>query len=167
MKKIITMMAIIAISSTKILFAQSKTNASFNQLLSTYYEVKNALAADKKELAVQKAKTLSAKVDAVPHKDLPATQHTLWMEQAKIVKAKATELASGKDIKAQRKAFEGISYAMIKTIRNIKFNNTTVYIQHCPMAKASWLNEKEAIENPYYGSMMFDCGDVTETIKAK
>ncbi|KQS41106.1 DUF3347 domain-containing protein [Pedobacter sp. Leaf194] len=167
MKKIITMMAIIAISSTKILFAQSKTDASFNQLLSTYYEVKNALAADKKELAVQKAKTLSAKVDAVPHKDLPATQHTLWMEQAKIVKAKATELASGKDIKAQRKAFEGISYAMIKTIRNIKFNNTTVYIQHCPMAKASWLNEKEAIENPYYGSMMFDCGDVTETIKAK
>jgi len=161
------MMAIIAISSTKILFAQSKTDASFNQLLSTYYEVKNALAADKKELAVQKAKTLSAKVDAVPHKDLPATQHTLWMEQAKIVKAKATELASGKDIKAQRKAFEGISYAMIKTIRNIKFNNTTVYIQHCPMAKASWLNEKEAIENPYYGSMMFDCGDVTETIKAK
>ena len=161
------MMAIIAISSTKILFAQSKTDASFNQLLSTYYEVKNALAADKKELAVQKAKTLSAKVDAVPHKDLPATQHTLWMEQAKIVKAKATELASGKDIKAQRKAFEGISYSMIKTIRNIKFNNTTVYIQHCPMAKASWLNEKEAIENPYYGSMMFDCGDVTETIKAK
>jgi len=161
------MMAIIAISSTKILFAQSKTDASFNQLLSTYYEVKNALAADKKELAVQKAKTLSAKVDAVPHKDLPATQHTLWMEQAKILKAKATELASGKDIKAQRKAFEGISYAMIKTIRNIKFNNTTVYIQHCPMAKASWLNEKEAIENPYYGSMMFDCGDVTETIKAK
>ena len=103
------MMAIIAISSTKILFAQSKTDPSFNQLLSTYYEVKNALAADKKELAVQKAKTLSAKVDAVPHKDLPATQHTLWMEQAKILKAKATELASGKDIKAQRKAFEGIS----------------------------------------------------------
>ena len=161
------MMAIIAISSTKILFAQSKTDPSFNQLLSTYYEVKNALAADKKELAVQKAKTLSAKVDAVPHKDLPATKHTLWMEQAKILKAKATELASGKDIRAQRKAFEGISYAMIKTIRNIKFNNTTVYIQHCPMAKASWLNEKEAIENPYYGSMMFDCGDVTETIKAK
>jgi len=35
------------------------------------------------------------------------------------------------------------------------------------MAKASWLNEKENVENPYYGSMMFDCGDVTETIKSK
>ena len=167
MKKIIIMMALIAIATTKLTFAQSKTDASFNQLLSAYYDVKNALATDKKDVAVQKVKVLSAKVDAIPHKDLPATQHTLWMEQAKIIKVKANELAAGKDIKAQRKSFEGISYAMIKTVRNIKFNNATVYVQHCPMAKASWLNEKENIENPYYGSMMFDCGDVAETIKSK
>ncbi len=160
-------MAIIAIASVKLTFAQSKTDAAFNQLLSAYYDVKNALATDKNDVAVEKVKTLLAKVDAIPHKDLPATQHTLWMEQAKIIKAKATELAAGKDIKAQRKSFEGISYAMIKTVRNIKFNSATVYVQHCPMAKASWLNEKENIENPYYGSMMFDCGDVSETIKLK
>ncbi len=167
MKKIMIMMAIIAIATTKLTFAQSKTDAAFNQLLTAYYDVKNALATDKKDVAAEKVKTLSAKVDAIPHKDLPATQHTLWMEQAKIIKAKATELAAGKDIKAQRKSFEGISHAMIKTVRNIKFNNATVYVQHCPMAKASWLNEKENIENPYYGSMMFDCGDVAETIKSK
>ena len=167
MKKIMIMMAIMAIATTKLTFAQSKTDAAFNQLLSAYYDVKNALATDKKDVAAEKVKTLSAKVDAIPHKDLPATQHTLWMEQAKIIKAKATELTAGKDIKAQRKSFEGISYAMIKTVRNIKFNNATVYVQHCPMAKASWLNEKENIENPYYGSMMFDCGDISETIKSK
>ncbi len=160
-------MALIAIATTKLTFAQSKTDAAFNQLLTAYYDVKNALAADKQDLAVEKVKTLSTKVDAIPHKDLPSAQHNLWMEQSKIIKAKATELAAGKDIKSQRKSFEGISYAMIKTLRNIKFNTATVYVQHCPMAKASWLNEKEAIENPYYGSMMFDCGDVTETIKSK
>ena len=167
MKKIMIMMAIIAIATTKITFAQSKTDAAFNQLLSAYYDVKNALATDKKDLATEKVKVLSAKVEAIPHKDLPATQHMLWMEQAKVIKAKAAELAAGKDIKAQRKSFEGISYAMIKTVKNIKFNNATVYVQHCPMAKASWLNEKENIENPYYGSMMFDCGDVSETLKSK
>lgn len=167
MKKIMIMMAIIAIATTKITFAQSKTDAAFNQLLSAYYDVKNALATDKKDLATEKVKVLSAKVEAIPHKDLPATQHMLWMEQAKVIKAKAAELAAGKDIKAQRKSFEGISYAMIKTVKNIKFNNATVFVQHCPMAKASWLNEKENIENPYYGSMMFDCGDVSETIKSK
>lgn len=159
-------MAIIAIATTKLTFAQSKTDAAFNQVLTAYYDVKNALATDKKDVAAEKVKALSAKVEAIPHKDLPVAQHTLWMEQAKIIKAKATELAAGKDIKAQRKSFEGISSAMIKTVRNIKFNNATVYVQHCPMAKASWLNEKESIENPYYGSMMFECGDVSETIKS-
>lgn len=167
MKKIMIMVAVIAIASTKLTFAQSKTDLAFNQLLTGYYDVKNALATDKMDLAKEKVKALSAKVDAIPHRDLPATQHTLWMEQAKIIKAKAAELAAGKDIKAQRKSFESISSAMIKTIRNIPFNSGTVYVQHCPMAKASWLNEKENIENPYYGSMMFDCGDVAETIKSK
>jgi len=167
MKKIMIMVAIIAIATTKITFAQSKTDAAFNQLLTAYYDVKNALATDKKDLATEKVKVLSAKVDAIPHKDLPPAQHMPWMEQAKIIKAKAAELAAGKDIKAQRKSFEGISYAMIKTVKSVKFNNATVYVQHCPMAKASWLNEKENIENPYYGSMMFDCGDVSETIKSK
>jgi hypothetical protein len=166
MKKFMIMMVIITIATTKLTFAQSKTDAAFNQLLTAYYDVKNALATDKKDVAEEKVKALSAKVDAIPHKDLPAAQHTIWMEQAKIIKTKATELAAGKDIKTQRKSFEGISYAMIKTVRNIKFNNAIVYVQHCPMAKASWLNEKENIENPYYGSMMFDCGDVTETIKS-
>jgi len=160
-------MAIIAIATTKLTFAQSKTDAAFNQLLTAYYDVKNALATDKMDIAKEKVKSLSARVDAIPHKDLPASQHALWMEQAKVIKAKVIELAAGKDIKAQRKSFEGISSAMIKTVRNIKFNNSTVYVQHCPMAKASWLNEKENIENPYYGSMMFDCGDVAETIKSK
>lgn len=161
------MVAIIAIASTKLTFAQSKTDAAFNQLLTAYYDVKNALATDKMDLAKEKVKTFSAKVDAIPHKDLPAAQHTIWMEQSKLIKTKAAELAAGKDIKTQRKSFEAISSAMIKTIRNIKFNSATVYVQHCPMAKASWLNEKENIENPYYGSMMFDCGDVAETIKSK
>jgi len=167
MKKILIMVALIAIATTKLTFAQGKTDAAFNQLLTAYYDVKNALATDKMDAAKEKIKTLLAQVDAIPHKDLPATQHTLWMEQSKIIKAKATELAAGKDLKSQRKSFEGLSSAMIKTVRNIKFNNAAVYVQHCPMAKASWLNEKKNIENPYYGSMMFDCGDLAETIASK
>jgi len=159
-------MAIIAIASTKLTFGQGKTAPAFNQVLNSYYNLKNALATDKADLAIEKAKVLTSKIDAIPHHDLAGAQHTLWMEQAKIIKGKAAELISEKDIKVQRKSFEGISYAMIKTVRNIKFNSAPVYVQHCPMAKASWLNEKENIENPYYGSMMFDCGDIAEKIKA-
>ena len=38
---------------------------------------------------------------------------------------------------------------------------------YCPMAKASWLQTGKVIENPYYGSEMFDCGSITVTIEAK
>ncbi|WP_443945263.1 DUF3347 domain-containing protein [Pedobacter sp. AW1-32] len=167
MKKILSLIALITITGTAIAFAQSKTDVALNQVLTGYYDVKNALASDKKDVAIDKVKVLTEKVNAVPHNELSADQHKIWMEQASIIKSKAAELAGTNDIKVQRKAFELISSAMIKTIRNIKFNNNTVYVQHCPMAKASWLNEKENIENPYYGSMMFECGDVSETIASK
>jgi Cu(I)/Ag(I) efflux system membrane fusion protein len=165
MKKILMIVALIA--TTQITFAQNKAKVALNDVLSAYYDVKNALATDKNEEAAEKIKVFQAKVDAVPHETLPSTQHTLWMEQSKIMKSKAKEIAASKDIKLQRKSFEGISYAMIKTLKATKFNQGTVYVQHCPMAKASWLNEKENVENPYYGSMMFDCGEVSETIKGK
>jgi Cu(I)/Ag(I) efflux system membrane fusion protein len=167
MKKILGLVAIMTIATTAFTYAQSKTDIALNQALTAYYDLKNALAMDKKDLAIEKAKVLSTKVNAVNHKDLPAEQHKIFMEQAAIIKSKSAQLAGSNDIKTQRKAFEGISYAMIKTLKDLKFNSQTVYIQHCPMAKASWLNEKENIENPYYGSMMFDCGDISETIKSK
>ncbi len=167
MKKILGLIAIIAFATTTLSYAQSKTDLALNKVLSTYYEVKNALATDNKDLAIQKVKVLTTNVNAVPHLDLPANQHKIWMEQAAIIKSKAAQLVGSNDIKTQRKSFEGISSAMIKTLRSIKFNTSTVYVQHCPMAKASWLNEKEKIENPYYGSMMFECGDIAETITSK
>ncbi|WP_443937266.1 DUF3347 domain-containing protein [Pedobacter sp. MW01-1-1] len=165
MKKALILIAFIAFATTNYSFAQSKTSTALNQVLTTYYAVKNALATDKKDVAIEKAKILATKVEAVPHKEFPADQHNVWMEQSAIMKSKIVELTAAKDIKAERKAFEGISNAMITSLKTIKFNNATTYVEYCPMAKASWLNEKKDIENPYYGSMMFDCGSVKETIK--
>ncbi|MDQ8190241.1 efflux RND transporter periplasmic adaptor subunit [Roseibacillus persicicus] len=43
-----------------------------------------------------------------------------------------------------------------------------LYLVHCPMAfgneGADWLSRKPVVENPYFGSRMFSCGDVTETL---
>ncbi|TDG37324.1 DUF3347 domain-containing protein [Pedobacter changchengzhani] len=166
MKKIFLMVAIIAIFSTKFSFAQTKSHEALNQVLSTYYDLKNALATDKNDSVAEKARVFITKIEAVPHQDLPETQHKVWIEQSTLIKAKAKELTVAKNIATQRKAFEGISNPMIKLVKTINFNSDIVYIQHCPMAKASWLNEKESIENPYYGKMMFECGSVTETLKA-
>jgi hypothetical protein len=166
MKKVFLMMAI-AISTISLSFAQSKADVNLNEVLRSYFDLKNALATDKADDASAKAKTLVSKIALVPVKALPIAQQKLYTEQVALIKVKANQLAKSKNIKTQRKSFEGISYPMIKLVKGIKFNDKIVYLQHCPMAKASWLNEKENVENPYYGSMMFDCGDVAETLKAK
>ena len=39
-----------------------------------------------------------------------------------------------------------------------------VYLEYCPMAKASWLSSEKEISNPYLGNKMLKCGSVKETI---
>ncbi|PKP34687.1 MAG: hypothetical protein CVT98_10650 [Bacteroidetes bacterium HGW-Bacteroidetes-15] len=45
----------------------------------------------------------------------------------------------------------------------------TIYVQHCPMADnnkgADWLSSEKEIKNPYFGSSMLKCGEVTKEIK--
>ncbi|MDB5326891.1 MAG: cation efflux system periplasmic linker protein [Phycisphaerales bacterium] len=39
-------------------------------------------------------------------------------------------------------------------------------IAHCPMKKADWLQVGQAIANPYYGTEMSTCGDITRAVPA-
>ena len=45
------------------------------------------------------------------------------------------------------------------------------YVVHCPMAfsgkGADWISGKPAVENPYFGDAMFDCGTVTDTLSVE
>ncbi|RYF85874.1 MAG: DUF3347 domain-containing protein, partial [Chitinophagaceae bacterium] len=45
-----------------------------------------------------------------------------------------------------------------------KLSDKPVYVQYCPMKKATWLSSEKQIRNPYYGSSMLTCGEVTETL---
>ncbi|RYG53246.1 MAG: DUF3347 domain-containing protein [Chitinophagaceae bacterium] len=46
-----------------------------------------------------------------------------------------------------------------------KLGDKPVYLQYCPMAKASWLSNENEIRNPYYGTAMLTCGEVKKTFK--
>jgi hypothetical protein len=39
-----------------------------------------------------------------------------------------------------------------------------LFVQHCPMAEADWLQLEAKTRNPYYGSAMPDCGEVRRTL---
>lgn len=71
-------------------------------------------------------------------------------------------------IKDQRASFVNLSHDMITMVKNDTPAGEKIFVQFCPMANAGkgayWLSGKEAIENPYYGDEMLDCGTVKETL---
>lgn len=165
MKRIFLMIALL---SGSILAANAQNlKADFNKTLTAYFNTKNALAGDNAALAATSAKALSTSLTAFSAKNLPAAQQTVWAAQSAEIKKAADAIANEKTIANQRKSFGTISYAMLKLTKELNLNSENVYVQYCPMVKKSWLNEVEAVQNPYYGSMMYDCGEVKETIAKK
>ena len=81
----------------------------------------------------------------------------------------ATDAVGGAgSLKAQRKAFEGLSAAVAELVRRYGApGERSVRRFHCPMAfkrGADWLQEGETTENPYFGSRMFRCGRQVEVL---
>jgi Cu(I)/Ag(I) efflux system membrane fusion protein len=71
------------------------------------------------------------------------------------------------NLKDQREAFKKLSVAMIDLVRRLPASRSVaekLYVLHCPMAKADWLQRSETVANPYWGSEMLECGAVTQTI---
>jgi len=168
MNRLILLMTLISGVFVQQSNAQQTVPAKFNVSLDKYYVLKNALATDKAPAAQQAAVALAAAVKAVPHKGFATDQqHMLWMKESAAIQQQLSLVAGSSDLKVQRKSFVEVSSSFVTLVNALNLNNKTVFVQYCPMAKASWLNEVKDVQNPYYGSMMYDCGSVTSTISKK
>lgn len=166
MKRVVIIALLMATTAT--IKAQSiVAKREFNNTLKAYFETKNALAKDNASLANESVKGLLTNLNGFPVKTLSTAQQTVWKTEAEIIKKAAVAISTEKAIKVQRQSFWPLSSAMVKLAKALNMNNDVIYVQYCPMAKKSWLNEVEAVQNPFYGSMMYDCGEVTETIAKK
>ena len=167
MNKIITLIALFMATIGTANAQGVSAKKEFNGTLNAYFETKNALAKDNASQASETVKSLVKSIDNFPVKGLSTEQQAIWKKETEIVKKAALEMSTEKAIKVQRNSFWPLSSAMVKLAKALNMNSGDVYVQYCPMAKKSWLNEVEAIQNPFYGSMMYDCGEVTETIAKK
>lgn len=169
MKKLVLAIAVIFCAFIKPVAAQNKVVAArFNQSLQDYYELKNALATDKPAEAAQLATTLQASIKEVPHQGFASdAQHQLWMQQSAIILPQLAELATKTDLDGQRKNFREISTAFVVLATELKLNTKKAFVQYCPMGKYTWLNEVKDVQNPFWGSKMYDCGEVKSTISRK
>ena len=68
------------------------------------------------------------------------------------------DIASAKSLKDARAAFKTLSAKAIA----IGKGHEGLYVLHCPMANADWLQTSKDVKNPYYGKAMPTCGVVKE-----
>ena len=68
----------------------------------------------------------------------------------------ARAVVGAMDISTARAAFGPLSGALIAYGEEVGFGE--LRIAYCPMARKSWVQRTGAILNPFYGSMMLNCG---------
>lgn len=156
-------------TTSKTLSIDKKAKEALQPIYNTYLNWKDALTNDDFKEAQKNAanfKTALKKVDMGLFKD---EAHMVWMDfQGRLAK-NLEHIQHFSDIEQLRKAFQSVSVTMIEMTNSFAPLGKTIYVQHCPMADnnkgADWLSSEKEIKNPYFGSSMLKCGEVTKEIK--
>lgn len=139
----------------------------FVEVLSAYFELKDALVSTNATDAARYATELSVLFDAINAEGLSAEATMLWETTgADVVSANAAIIAES-NVEVQREHFEDLSNALIDMVKAYGPFENTIYVQTCPMVRggsADWLSLEENVMNPYHGSRMLRCGSVIERI---
>ncbi|OAZ04213.1 DUF3347 domain-containing protein [Flavobacterium succinicans] len=133
-----------------------------------YFLVKDALITSNGNSTASASKELVTAINNVKMDKLDMDVHMVWMKVVNTIQKDAENIANTKDVKIQRDHFTSLSKEIYTLIKISKYENP-VYYQFCPMFNdgkgANWLSKENAVKNPYYGSMMLNCGKTVETIK--
>ncbi|MBL8995183.1 MAG: DUF3347 domain-containing protein, partial [Spirochaetia bacterium] len=131
--------------------ASAKDLTGSAAVLKGYLEGVKELAKDNFEKGLAGLKSFDADLknlsDAAVAKEKEAVQKEL---------AKALE---SKDIRALRGALKSVSEKVYELHQKLGSGKMGVNAYTCPMANGKWLSLSKNVENPYYGSSMFDCGE--------
>jgi len=162
MKQIFLLVAFMATAWITPGFAQSSQTQA---LLTSYYDIKNALVNSDAALAASKAGEFSKTLAGIDQKSLSPAETTAFAGLQEKLNFDAEHIEETKDIVHQRDHFASFSVNLFKLAKVVKLTKASVYYDYCPMKKSYWLSDNAAIKNPYYGKQMLTCGSVKETIK--
>ena len=157
MKKIFLAVLLIAIAFIQNSFAQDSTKSKPSPLLTSYYNLKDALVGSNANIASASAAEFVKAVNSLDTAIVKGESRNALLNDA-------TAISQTKDLNLQRVKFATLSANMFTLAKTVKLSAEPIYQQYCPMKKASWLSDVKAIKNPYYGSAMLTCGSVKETL---
>ncbi len=166
MKKLFVLPSMLLIALTVTTSGKAQPAGSLlSPILDNYYAIKNALVAGDAAGAAKHAASFNAAVSVVDNKSMSTDESNFFKAAQAVLLAESKSISSSKELAKQRDAFIKLSESMITLAKNVKLDTKPVYVEYCPMKKASWLSSEQAIKNPYYGSAMLTCGKVTDTIQ--
>ena len=143
--------------------------SNLESLFEIYFELKNALADDDPDTALEQGHRLHQQLEESGEHSLDGEHHMFWMQKYNEISESIGKYTRSENMKEMRMHFEPLSEAFIETARTLGAIGQTWYVAYCPMVDgdrgAYWLSEFENIMNPYFGSMMLRCGEVRETIR--
>ena len=156
--KIFLIITFLTTAFTQSSFCQGTTQQNqLSQLLSKYYNIKDALVVGNARLASDKAVEFIKVANTIDYKMISEGNINALLKDANTI-------SESKDINVQRNHFSNLSKNMATLAKSIKLTNEPIYQDYCPMKKANWLSNEKTIKNPYYGNAMLSCGNVVETI---
>ena len=135
--------------------AAAHASEPLKAVVGSYLEIQAALAADK--VPATKAPAAAIVKDAAP----------MGAAGADIVTA-AKALEQAGDLKKAREAFGKLSAAVIAAAKADGWKGLDgLKLGYCPMAPApgTWLQKEERVRNPYYGTLMLECGELKDPRK--
>lgn len=156
-------------SVSKSLLINKQAKEALQPLYDTYLNWKEALANDDFEEAQKNATNFKSAFEKVDMGFFKDEAHMVWMDLEGRLAKSLEHIQHFSDIEQLRKAFQSASATMIELTSTFTPLGKTIYVQHCPMADnnkgADWLSADKKIRNPYFGSSMLTCGEVTKEIK--
>jgi hypothetical protein len=147
----------------------TQSESSINGIVSSYLQLKNALANDNGKDAATAGSAMVSAFKNFDQSSLSADKKKTFEDIQDDASEHAEHISmNGDNIKHQREHFETLSkdvYDLVKTFGA----NQTLYKDFCPMYNnnkgATWLSETKEIKNPYLGKNMATCGEVKETVQ--
>lgn len=133
-----------------------------------YFALKEAFVKSDQPAVSLAAKNLLLSINQVKMDKLTSEEHTVWMNLLSILKGNTEKISSSINLEKQRNIFMDLSENMHDLLKVTNLE-TPIYYQNCPMYNdgkgSNWLSKENAIQNPYYGSVMLTCGKTVETIE--
>ena len=149
----------------------SAEKAKFQPLLENYLSLKNALVTDDLSKANKAVKQLNSILKDLARIPLNAENTKIWNSFQKELSKSATGMENSNSLEPIRAKFNELSETMIGLVNTFKLNSSKLYVLHCPMADqnkgADWLSASSEVKNPYYGSAMLGCGEVSRELAAR